>query len=410
MAQSTDSGDSSLQEVLIKIGDDVKPNFPFPQKINNPPPEPSMSVRQRNKEQLTGSEDCRRAEEEDVMLEVSSNPTPRQSARILSRTKTRLEDPNWMHNRKGNTEKEEDWYLDDDLVLGKHLKKRSLLTVAQFVGLLLLLVAFACTLFISDLKAQKLWNLPLWKWEILSMVIICGHLVSGWAIRVIVFFIESNFLSKIRILYFVYGMRKAVQNCLWLGLVLIAWYLVVEEKIVKDDKSQVLHILTKVLICLLVGTILWLVKTFLVKVLASSFHVNAFFNRIKVSLIKQYVIKKFSGHPIHAKQSEQEEGVLALKMKNDTILSRQVSKRQNENNTIDLLQNLHKKNTSSSKMKSLIRHIQRGDLPNLSTLDENLPDCSADANEEECSLSTRDEAEAKSLAKKIFHKVAKKSK
>jgi hypothetical protein len=63
-------------------------------------------------------------------------------------------------------------------------------------------------------------GLHLWKWELLVFVLICGRLVSGWVIRIAVFGVERNFLLQKRVLYFVYGVRSAVQNALWLGLVL----------------------------------------------------------------------------------------------------------------------------------------------------------------------------------------------
>lgn len=55
---------------------------------------------------------------------------------------------------------------------------------------------------------------------------------------------------------------------------------------------------TKTLVCFLVGTSVWLLKTLLVKVLALSFHVNNFFERIPEALINQYVIETLSGPPI----------------------------------------------------------------------------------------------------------------
>ncbi|MCD7458413.1 hypothetical protein HAX54_038101 [Datura stramonium] len=60
-----------------------------------------------------------------------------------------------------------------------------------------------------------------------------GRLVSGWGIRLVVFFIESNFLLRKRVLYFVYGLRNSVQNCIWLSLVLIAWQCIFDKKVDK---------------------------------------------------------------------------------------------------------------------------------------------------------------------------------
>ncbi|CAL5378101.1 unnamed protein product [Camellia sinensis] len=53
-----------------------------------------------------------------------------------------------------------------------------------------------------------------------------------------------------------------------------------------------------VLVCFLVGALLWLVKTLVVKVLASSFHVSTFFDRIQESLFNQFVTEVVSRLPI----------------------------------------------------------------------------------------------------------------
>lgn len=138
-------------------------------------------------------------------------------------------------------------------------------------------------------------DLKLWKWEVMVLVLICGRLVSGWGIRLIVFFIERNFVLRKRLLYFVYGVKKPVQNCLWLGLVLITWYNLFDSKVERETKSAILSYITKILVCLLIGTIVWLVKTLMIKVLASSFHVSTYFDRIQESLFYQYVIETLSG-------------------------------------------------------------------------------------------------------------------
>lgn len=65
----------------------------------------------------------------------------------------------------------------------------------------------------------------------------------------------------------------------------------------------------------MVGVLLWLVKTFLVKVLASSFHVSTHFDRIQEALFNQYIIETFYGPPvIKIKKSEEER--MASEIKN----------------------------------------------------------------------------------------------
>ncbi|KAG2703082.1 hypothetical protein I3760_06G120900 [Carya illinoinensis] len=186
--------------------------------------------------------------------------------------------------------------------------KLSTLTILQFVSLIVIIAFFICSLFIHYLKEKHLWKLKLWKWQVLILVLICGRLVSGWGIRIVVFFVERSFVLRKRVLYFVYGVRKAVQNCLWLGLVLLAWHFLFDKKVERETKSDKLKYVTKVLVCLLVGTLAWLVKTLMVKVLASSFHVSTYFDRIQESLFIQYVIETLSGPPlIEIRNAEEEE-------------------------------------------------------------------------------------------------------
>ncbi|DAD49261.1 TPA_asm: hypothetical protein HUJ06_032003 [Nelumbo nucifera] len=97
------------------------------------------------------------------------------------------------------------------------------------------------------------------------MVIFCGRLVSGWLVSVIVFIIERNFMLREKVLYFVYGLRKSVQNCVWLGLVLLSWNLMfnLNPKVHTDKKT--LKKVSRALLAVLIGAIMWLVKIILVK-------------------------------------------------------------------------------------------------------------------------------------------------
>lgn len=72
-----------------------------------------------------------------------------------------------------------------------------------------------------------------------------GRLVSGRGIMLVVIFNEHNFLLRKRVLYFVYRLRRAVQNSLWLGLSLLIWHLVFYRK-VEESKSKILLYGTKI--------------------------------------------------------------------------------------------------------------------------------------------------------------------
>ncbi|TYH21634.1 hypothetical protein ES288_A04G060800v1 [Gossypium darwinii] len=278
-------------------------------------------------------------EESDGVVKCSSNSSSkrsegrsfqRKSSLLITKTKSRLMDPPTPEKGepksaksgagksrqimrsgvlgKSMEEEEDDPLLEEDLPDEYKKNKLSVLVLLEWLSLILIIAGLVCSLTIPYLRKKSLWSLMLWKWEVLVLVLICGRLVSGWIIRIIVFFIERNFLLRKRVLYFVYGVRKPVRNCLWLGLVLIAWHYLFDKKVQKETKSKFLGYVTKILVCLLVGVLLWLVKTLLVKVLASSFHVSTFFDRIQDSLFNQYVIETLSGPPlIEIRRAEEEE-------------------------------------------------------------------------------------------------------
>ncbi|XXG71804.1 hypothetical protein AAC387_Pa07g1044 [Persea americana] len=187
-------------------------------------------------------------------------------------------------------EDDEDPFRGEDLPERFKQEKLGAATILQWLSLFVILAALVCGLTVPFLTRKMVWDLHLWKWVVMVLVLICGRLVSVWGIRIVVYLIGRNLLLRKRILYFVYGVRKAVQNCLWLGLVLIAWNYIFDKKVERKMKNKILPIVTKILVCLLVSTLIWLVKTLLVKVLASSFHVSTYFDQIQDSLFNQYVI------------------------------------------------------------------------------------------------------------------------
>uniref|UniRef100_A0A1D1Y1A8 Mechanosensitive ion channel protein n=1 Tax=Anthurium amnicola TaxID=1678845 RepID=A0A1D1Y1A8_9ARAE len=345
-------------------------------------------------------------------------------------------------------EEDDDPFADEDVPEEYRRDKLDTLTMLQWVSLFLILAALVCSLTIPVLERQTAWGLHLWKWDLLVLVLICGRLVSGWAIRAVVFFFERNFLLRKRVLYFVYGLRRAVQNCLWLGLLLLAWHYIFDKKVERETNSKTLPYVTKVFICLLVATLLRLVKTLLVKVLASSFHVGTYFDRIQESLFNQYVVETLSGPPSIEIQHirEEEEQVMAevrklqdagaaippelkatvLPSKNGRLIgpgsrgaspktpsvgksrrfsgavsAKEFSRQQGEGITVEHLHKLNQKNVSAWNMKRLMNIVRHGYL---STLDEQIPDVSG---EDESATQIRSEYEAKAAAKKIFTNVAK---
>ncbi|KAL1533384.1 mechanosensitive ion channel protein 8-like [Salvia divinorum] len=391
----------------------------------------------------------------DEVLHCSSNNSFRRKSSLLrTKTKSRLLDlPEDIPTRsqtqrapgkshllgKGTTSEidEDDPFLEEDLP--EHYKKMkfNILSVLQLLSLIIIIAALVCSLTIELFKRKKIFQLDLWKWELMVLVLISGRLVSGWAIRIVVFCIERNFLLRKRVLYFVYGLRNAVQNCVWLALVLIAWQCIFDNKVKRVTNSSILPYVTKVWVCLLVGTLIWLLKTLLVKVLASSFHVSTFFDRIQESLFNQYVIQTLSGPPLIELELEQEEEervmveVQKLQSAGATIppelkanmfpksgrhistpmtaggaknpaFSKVLAKEEEHKGiTIDHLHRLNQKNISAWNMKRLTNIVRKGVL---STLDEKIQGSTID---DEASVHITSENQAKVAAKKIFFNVAK---
>ncbi|KAL0804270.1 hypothetical protein Bca101_096760 [Brassica carinata] len=326
-------------------------------------------------------------------------------------------------NPNPDLEEEEDPFSEEDFPEGYQKDKLSLWVIMEWIFLILIIAGLICSLVIPFLRGKELWNLALWKWEVMVLVLICGRLVSSWIVRLLVYFVESNFLLRKKVLYFVYGIRKAVQNCLWLGLVLIAWHFLFDKKVQRETGSHVLKYVNKVLVCLLVAVIIWLIKTLLVKVLASSFHMSTYFDRIHESLFTQYVIETLSGPPrvVHveeemagAKLSPPDPGpkvtIGSGRLKKSPtiigksqVLSRSGSKKEREDQgiRIDHLQRMNTKNVSAWKMKRLMNVIRKGAL---STLDEQIQETSTHKDDKATQIQS--ENEAKQAARKIFQNVA----
>ncbi|KAI3734428.1 hypothetical protein L6452_13896 [Arctium lappa] len=335
-------------------------------------------------------------------------------------------------NNINNIIEEDDIFLDDDFPDEYKKLRYNKWTLLQLTSLILIITALACTLSIPDFRNKSLFDLQWWKWEVMILVVICGRLVSGWGIQILVFFIERSFLLRKRVLYFVYGLKKAVQNCIWLALILFAWQLIFNKKVERMTYGKkVLPYVTKIWVCLLVGTVVWLLKTLLIKVLASNFHVSKFFDRIQDSLFNQYVIETLSGPPvIEIQQEQEEEDRMIAELANAGVAfpsqikanifkgwraigtprtggtpvdaKSEGTKKHEEGITIDHLHRLNQKNISAWNMNRMMNVINTSML---STLDEQLQDITGDE-EDEASVQITSETQAKIAAKRIFCNVA----
>ncbi|KAL1811620.1 hypothetical protein ACET3Z_021685 [Daucus carota] len=341
---------------------------------------------------------------------------------------------------KASEEDDDEAFNDDDVPL--HLKKLNFNTLAKIecTSLVLIVTFLMCTLGISKWKRKKYHGLHIWKWEVLLLVLICGRLVSDWVIRFVVFCIERNFMLRKRVVYFVYALRKSVQNCVWLSLVLVAWNELFDKKVMVA-RNRFLRFVDKFLWCLLAATLIWVVKTLLIKVFASSFHVKTFFDRIQDTLFNQYVIEMLTGPPmIEIHDKIEEEGNLMVEISKfedaDTVLPPDLraaafrtvacgenelvkqysgitpnkkddvgvfSKKQDEDKfLVSQLHKLNPKNISAWNMKRLIKLVR---YRALTTLDEHLQGVPTNI-QDPSTNQICSEYEAKVAARKIFHNVA----
>ncbi|KAG5232945.1 mechanosensitive ion channel protein [Salix suchowensis] len=180
----------------------------------------------------------------------------------------------------------------------RKIKKRALI---EFILFLIIMTCLILSLTVESLKKKILWGLVLWKWWLMVLVLFCGRLVSVWVVGFLVFLIERNFMLREKVLYFVFGLRKSFQHCAWLGLVLLAWMSMFHDV---HKNNKVLKKVFRALIAVLIGATIWLLKILLVKVLASSFHVATFFDRMKESVFHHYILDTLSGPPLEEDERE----------------------------------------------------------------------------------------------------------
>lgn len=198
--------------------------------------------------------------------------------------------------QKSNAE-DEDEEIYKKVKLDKEKRKKvKAKVVFEWFMFLFLVGCLVASLTVERLLRTMIWGLELWKWFVLLMVIFCGTLVTNWFMHIVVFIIERNFLLRKKVLYFVHGLKKSVQVFIWLGFVLLTWVLVFNRGVKRSKTAnKILDYVTWTLVTLLIGGFLWLIKTLLLKILASNFHVNTFFDRIQESVFHQYVLQTLSG-------------------------------------------------------------------------------------------------------------------
>jgi hypothetical protein len=213
------------------------------------------------------------------------------------------DDEEWCDYEEGGGEEVDD--VGETIKRSKYRRRRIIkIKKRALVEFILFLISMTClilSLTVESLRNKVLWGLVLWKWCLMVLVLFCGRLVSVWLVGFLGFLIERNFMLREKVLYFVFGLRKSFQHCAWLGLVLLAWMSMFHDA---HKRNKTLKRTFRVLIAVFVGATIWLLKILLVKVLASSFHVATFFDRMKESVFHHYILVTLSGPPLDENERE----------------------------------------------------------------------------------------------------------
>ncbi|KAF3774567.1 Mechanosensitive ion channel protein 10 [Nymphaea thermarum] len=299
-------------------------------------------------------------------------------------------------------EEEDDEVNKPDVLEEKRNHKITARRFLEWMAFILITASLICSLTVPRLQNFSGCGLELWKWCLMVLVVLSGRLVSGWIVRLLVFMIERNFMLRTRLLYFVYGMRKSVQASIWMGLALLSWRLVFDHSSSggrKPRHQQVLSYVTRSLSAILVGALLWMVKTTLVKALASSFHVNAYFDRIQEAVFHQYVLATLAGPPLMELQEKvgrsESSGKLSVRVE---------GKKGKDVDVIDVkkLQRIQQDKVSAWTMKRLANVISNSGLSTISATIDNSVSTEDGNNDGQINS----EAEATAVAYTIFRNVA----
>lgn len=272
----------------------------------------------------------------------------------------------------------------------------------EWVLFLFILGCLIISLTVDKLQHWRIWHLRIWRWCVLVLVTFSGLLFTEWLMRFFVLLIELNYLLKKKVLYFVYGLKKSVQVFIWLALVLLTWVLLIQQGVKQSPvAARVLSFITWTTASLLIGAFLWLLKTLLLKILASSFHVNTFFDRIQDSIFHQYILMTLSGSPVlkSAKIFVEASGSISKPTK------RKEGKEKKKKEVIDInkLHQMKQDKVSAWTMKMLVDVISQSGL---TTLSNAINESVYDGGNEQADKEITNEEEAIAAAYHIFRNVA----
>ncbi|MBA0744879.1 hypothetical protein Gogos_007481 [Gossypium gossypioides] len=271
--------------------------------------------------------------------------------------------------------------------------------VIEWVVFLFLIGCLIASLTVGKEKNILLWGLEIWKWCVLVVVIFCGMLVTRWFMHLVVFLIEINFLLRKKVLYFVHGLKKIVQVFIWLSIVLLTWVLLFLDVERSKTASKILDYVTWTLVSILIGAFLWLLKTLMLKILASNFHMNKFFDRIQESVFHHYILRTLSGPPFMEIDGIQKPPAHLI------VSNAKKGKEPKTKRLIDMgkVHRLKREKVSAWHMKVLVDAITNSGL---STVSETLEESAYDEGGKEAEQEITNEEEAQYVAHQIFAHVA----
>ncbi|CAA2957238.1 mechanosensitive ion channel 10-like [Olea europaea subsp. europaea] len=302
--------------------------------------------------------------------------------------------------------------VDDEEIYKKVSKRRKLKyrkvrkkVLIEWILFLCILGFLIASLTVDKVRSWRFGDLRIWKWCVLVLVTFSGKLVSKWLVHFIVLLIELNFLLKNKVLYFVYGLKKSVQVCIWLSLILATWVLLFHEGFEGSHVvTRIMQFISWTIASLLIGAVLWLLKTLFLKILASSFHVNTFFNRIQEALFHQYILLILSGPPVM--ESAQMLGRSRSNASQFSLNTRKKGKedKKKEKGIIDInkLHQMKREKVSAWTMKMLVDVVSNSGLTTLSSA----IDASVYEDDEQEDMEITNEEEAIAAAYHIFRNVA----
>ncbi|KAK3436054.1 hypothetical protein EUGRSUZ_C00714 [Eucalyptus grandis] len=306
----------------------------------------------------------------------------------------------------GGEEDDEEIYKQVTLELSKAKHKRiKTKALVEWTVFFVILGCLVASLTVDQLEASRLWGLEMWKWCVLVMVLFSGMSVTHWVMHFIVFLIERKFLLRKKVLYFVHGLKKSVQVFTWLAFVLLTWVLLFNQGVRRSKiANKVLDCITWTLVSILIGSFLWFLKTLLLKILASSFHVTTFFDRIQESIFHHYILQTLSGRPLIEEAERMGKDPSAREFSFRTMKEGKMGK---EKKVIDMgkIYRMKQEKVSAWTMKMLIDTVTNSGLSTLSnTLDED--ESIHDGGAEQADKEITSEMEAMVAAYHIFNNVA----